>query len=157
MRLSKPSEERGHSVASGPTLRVVLDTCILKLATFPGENNASALIFELARTGLMEAWASPAILEEYADVLSDRPDFVAEIVETCRFCHPLTELSVIRHEPDNRFVECALAASAEFIITVNTGRGHFDRKRYQTVSVATPGEFINRPQVRRLVTKLTRG
>jgi GNAT superfamily N-acetyltransferase len=37
-------------------LRVVLDTCILKLATFPGENNASALIFELARAGLIEAW-----------------------------------------------------------------------------------------------------
>ena len=31
-------------------MRVVLDTCILKLATFPGENNASALIFELAHT-----------------------------------------------------------------------------------------------------------
>jgi hypothetical protein len=30
-------------------LRVVLDTCILKLATFPAENNASALVYELAR------------------------------------------------------------------------------------------------------------
>ena len=38
-------------------MRVVLDTCILKLATFPGENNASALIFELTRTGLV--WLSP--------------------------------------------------------------------------------------------------
>jgi hypothetical protein len=47
-------------------LRVVLDTCILKLATFPGEDNASALIFELARRDLIEAWASPAMLEEYA-------------------------------------------------------------------------------------------
>jgi hypothetical protein len=26
-------------------LRVVLDTCILKLATFPAEDNASALIY----------------------------------------------------------------------------------------------------------------
>jgi hypothetical protein len=63
-------------------LRVVLDTCILKLATFPAENNASALIFGLARAGLIEAWVSPAILEEYADVLADRPEFVAEIVES---------------------------------------------------------------------------
>jgi predicted nucleic acid-binding protein len=60
-------------------LRVVLDTCILKLATFPRQNNASALVFELALSGLIEAWASPSILEEYADVLGDRPDFVAEL------------------------------------------------------------------------------
>ena len=45
--------------------------------------------------------------------------FVAEIVESFPVCYPLTELSVIRHEPDNRFLECALAASAEFIVTVN--------------------------------------
>jgi hypothetical protein len=55
-------------------LRVVLDTCILKLATFPADNNASALIYELARSGLTEAWVSPAILEEYADVLGDHPE-----------------------------------------------------------------------------------
>ena len=88
-------------------MRVVLDTCILKLATFPGENNASALIFELAHAGLIEAWVSPAILEEYADVLGDQPEFVAEIVDRFTVCYPLTDLRVIRHEPDNRFLECA--------------------------------------------------
>jgi predicted nucleic acid-binding protein len=99
-------------------LRVVLDTCILKLETFPADNNSSALIYELARAGLIEAWVSTAILEEYADVLGDHPEFVAEIVESFPVCYPLTELSVIRHEPDNRFLECALAANAEFIVTV---------------------------------------
>ncbi len=72
------------------------------------------------------------MLEEYADVLADRPDFVAEIVENCRICHPLTELRIIRHEPDNRFVECAFAANADFIVTVNTAPGHFDRERFHT-------------------------
>ena len=67
-------------------MRVVLDTCILKLATFPGENNASALIFELARAGLIQTWVSPAILEEYADVLGDHPEFVAEIIESFHVC-----------------------------------------------------------------------
>ena len=138
-------------------MRVVLDTCILKLATFPAGNNASALIFELARTGLIEAWVSPAILEEYADVLGDHPELVAEIVDSFPVCYPLTELSVIRHEPDNRFLECALAASAEFVVTVNTAPGHFDRKHYQSVSVARPGEFLNVPDVGRLVKKLLRG
>jgi predicted nucleic acid-binding protein len=135
-------------------LRVVLDTCILKLATFPSENNAAALIFELARASLIEAWASPAMLEEYADVLGEHPDFVAEITGSCRLCHPLTELRVIRHEPDNRFLECALAASADVIVTVNTARGHFDRRQYQSVRVATPGEFLNLPEIGALVKKL---
>jgi predicted nucleic acid-binding protein len=138
-------------------LRVVLDTCILKLATFPAENNASALIYELARAGLIEPWVTPAILEEYADILGDHPEFVAKIVESFPVCYPLTELSIIRHEPDNRFLECALAASAEFIVTVNTAPGHFDRKEYQSVRVARPGEFLNLPEGARLVNKLSRG
>ena len=66
---------------------------------------------------------SPAILEEYADVLGDHPEFVGEVVESFPVCYPLTELIVIRHEPDNRFLECALAANAEFIVTVNTVTG----------------------------------
>lgn len=114
------------------------------------------LAFELARAGLIEAWVSPAILEEYADVLGDHPEFVAEIVAACSECHPLTELSVIRHEPDNRFLECALAASADVIITVNTAPGHFDQKQYQTVSVVRPAEFLTLPDVERLVKKLAR-
>jgi predicted nucleic acid-binding protein len=157
LRSSKRSDARAHCDAPGHTLRVVLDTCILKLATFPGENNASALIFELAHADLIEAWVSPAILEEYADVLGDHPEFVVEIVDRFLVCYPLTELSVIRHEPDNRFLECALAASAEFIVTVNTAPGHFDRKQYQTVSVMRPGEFLNLPEVAGLVKKLMRG
>jgi len=135
-------------------LRVILDTCILKLATFPSENNAAALIFEVARAGLFEAWASPAMLEEYADVLGDKPDFLADITEVCRICHPVTELRVIRHEPDNRFLECAFAAGADFLVTVNTARCHFDQKQYQSVRVVTPGEFLKLPEVSPLLKKL---
>ncbi len=136
-------------------MRVVLDTCVLKLATFPARSNVSALVFELVRSGLVEAWASPAILEEYGDVLGDDPEFVAEIVESCRVCYPLTELRVIRHEPDNRFLECAFAADADYIITVNTAPGHFDQQLYQTVRVVTPGEFLNFDSVSRLVRRTT--
>jgi hypothetical protein len=64
--------------------------------------------------------------------VGDHPEFVAEIVEASPFGHPLPELSVIRHEPDNRFLECALSVEAEFIVTVNTAPGHFDRKQYQS-------------------------
>jgi predicted nucleic acid-binding protein len=157
LRSSKASDAYGRCDEPDLTFRVVPDTCILKLATFSADNNASALICRLARAGLIEAWVSPAILEEHADVLGDHQEFVAEIVESFAVCYPLTELSVIRHDPDNRFVECALAADAEFIVTVNTAPGHFDRKHYQTVSVARPGEFLNVPEIGRLVKRLIRG
>ena len=68
-------------------MRVVLDTCILKLATFPGENNTSALIFQLTHTDLIEAWASPAILEENADVLS-----ICQALERQRLLHETAAL-----------------------------------------------------------------
>ncbi len=95
------------------------------------------------------------MLEEYADVLGNHPDFVAEIAGSCTTCYPLTELRVIRHEPDNRFLECALAASADFIVTVNTAPGHFDRKAYQTSRVVRPSEFLALPETARLVKTLT--
>jgi putative transposase len=55
------------------------------------------LRYELARAGLIEAWVSPAILEEYADVLADHPEFVAEIVESFPVCYPLTEPLQLNH------------------------------------------------------------
>jgi hypothetical protein len=57
----------------------------LKLATFSSDDNAAALIFQLARTELIEMWVSPAMLDEYDDVLQDHPDLLAEITEVCRF------------------------------------------------------------------------
>jgi hypothetical protein len=49
-------------------LKAVLDTCILELATFPNPNNPAALIVSLCAQGLLECWASPAMLEEYSVV-----------------------------------------------------------------------------------------
>jgi len=61
----------------------------------------------------------------------------------------------MRHEPDNRFLECALVANADFIVTVNTATGHFDQKAYQHVRVATPGEFLSLHPIAALLKKLT--
>jgi hypothetical protein len=49
-----------------------------------------------------------------------------------------------------------VAASARFLMTVNTAPGHFDRKQYQTVSIMRPGEFLNLPELGRVVKKLLR-
>src|SRR5262245_50555057 len=130
LRSSKRSDAHGRCGVPSPTLRVVRDTCILKLATCPADNNASALIYAPARGGLTVAWVTPAIIEEYADVLGDHPEFVDEIIESFPACYPLTALTIIRHEPDDGFLACARAANAELIVTVNAAPDHFDRKQY---------------------------
>lgn len=127
---------------------------MLKLATLPQPNNVSALIVRLCWDGLLECWASPAILEEYCVVLSDEPEVLALIQDRFQVCYPLITLDCIQHEPDNRFIECALAADAEFLVTVNTARGHFDRPCYGRVRVVTPGAFVNLGEVRRLIEKV---
>jgi hypothetical protein len=138
-------------------LRVVLDTCILKLATFPPDNNASALIYELARAGLMGARVTPAILEEYADVLGDHPEFVAEIVESFTVCYPLTEPQ--RHPARTRQPFPGVRACRKRRIHRHgeTAPGDFDRKQYQAANVTRPSEFLTVPEVGRLVKKLIRG
>jgi predicted nucleic acid-binding protein len=135
-------------------LRIVVDTCVFKLATFPSSDNPSALIAELALRGMVESWVSPAILDEYSRVLSQTPEFLAELLVVFETCYPITTLNVIRHEPDNRFAECALAVGADFLVTVNTARGHFDRKRLDEVRIVTPGEFVSLPAVQPLLAEL---
>ena len=97
-------------------MKVILDTCILKLATLPNPINPAALIVELFLAGDLQAWASPAMIEEYQEVLTDAPELLQRILSKLELCYPLTEFDVIRHKPDNRFLESALAVSADFQI-----------------------------------------
>ena len=134
-------------------MKLVLDTCVLKLATLPNPVNPAALIVELCLAGKLQPWASPAMIEEYSEVLAEFPSLLQRIIAAAEPCYPLTELDVIRHKPDNRFLECALAVPVECLITVNTARGHFDRRDYQGVKVLTPGAFVNLPAVQKLAQK----
>ncbi len=116
---------------------------MLKLATLPNPINPAALIAELGLRRSIDLFASPAILLEYGDVLGDTPEFLARLTGVLELCHPLTALRVVHHEPDNRFIECALACEADYLVTVNTARGHFDRPRYGRTRVLTPGRFVD--------------
>jgi len=127
---------------------------VLKLATLPNHPNAAANIFLLCRRRLIEGWVSWAMLEEYSDVLARFPNVLAAVGETFECCHALDELDLIAHEPDNRFVECALACDADYLITVNTARGHFDQPCYGRTRVLTPGRFLNLDEVQSLLTRL---
>jgi len=127
---------------------------VLKLATFPAADNPAALIVELGLRSIVEWWASPAVLEEYGYVLTDEPELLSEVFDAVELCYPLTELNVIRHEPDNRFLECALAVRADYIVTVNTAPGHFGKERFGPTRIVTPGTFVSLQRVQTLVRRL---
>jgi predicted nucleic acid-binding protein len=135
-------------------LKLVVDTCIVKMASFPAEDNPAALIVQMGLRRFFEWWVTPAILDEYTDVMAGDEELLVEILDRVQCCYPLTELSVISHEPDNRFVECALSVNADYIITVNCARGHFDRPAYGDSRVLTPGRFINSPAAVSLLRQL---
>jgi predicted nucleic acid-binding protein len=135
-------------------LNVTLDTCVLKLATLPNPVNKSAVIVELCLREVLRAYLTPDILAEYQRVLSDSPVLLEQIQSHFRLCLPLFSATAIAHEPDNRILECALASQSDYLITVNTARGHFDRKSYGDVRTATPGEFLGLSSVKALLRKM---
>lgn len=137
-----------------PTLNVTLDTCVLKLATLPHPASKSAVIVELCLREIVQAYVTADVLGEYQRVLYDHPVLLEQVQERFSLCLPLFTTTAIGHEPDNRILECALACQADYLLTVNTARGHFDRKTYGDVRVVTPGEFLQVTEVKTLLRRL---
>ncbi len=129
-------------------MRVVLDTNILISACWsPGGLEARALT--LALSGSVKACVSPAVLAEYRDVLT-RPKFrskqerIAGVLQALAagalHVVPAEAISLAVDEDDNRFLECAVAADALFLITGNL-------RDYPaacgTVRIVNAREFLN--------------
>jgi len=105
-------------------MRVVLDTNVIVSAlNFPGNER---LVLELALRGRFELCLSRFILEEVAGVLTRKFDWdgehtaqvlqgienAATVIDPAR----LSELIEGGHA-DNRIVECAVAANADYLVT----------------------------------------
>ena len=128
-------------------LRVVLDTNIIVSACLTPEGSP-ATILELALLGEFTLCLSSPILTEYQDVLA-RPKFSRDaarikvlldgIKELAEMVEPPHRLAISRDEEDNRFLECAQAADADFLVTGN--RRHFPDQIDRT-RILTPREFL---------------
>jgi putative PIN family toxin of toxin-antitoxin system len=119
-------------------IRVVFDTNILFSAVFK-EIGIPARVFDLVVAGVLTPCVSDAVLAEYRDVLS-RPVLrehtrrameVLDLIDAVGdHVFPAVSLSVCSDPDDNCFLECAEAASAEYLITGNTK--HFPASHRQT-------------------------
>jgi uncharacterized protein len=128
-------------------LRLVIDTNVVISAALKPEG-LQRTTFILAITKPARLYVSQPILEEYADVLS-RPElkirkglrrqFLQLIRNRSNLVVPSRRLEVSSDPDDNRFLECADAARADYLVTGNLR--HFPRFWKKTKSI-TPREFI---------------
>jgi uncharacterized protein len=128
-------------------LRAVYDTnVIVSGALVPGSIPAS--LISLAMHGTVQLYLSPAVLQEYRAVLC-RPKFGFQSEAVQVFLHDLQTAAIMVHptapvtispdEPDNRFLECAVTAKADYIVTGNAK--HFPAVECQGTRITSPADF----------------
>ena len=112
--------------ATGAAPRVVFDTNVL-VAAYNWPGGMADRAYWLVRRGVAGLHTSPFILDEVERILREKFGWEDErvaraVAQVRRFSagvHEATEdLDVIEEDPtDNRILECALAANAEFLVT----------------------------------------
>jgi hypothetical protein len=134
-------------------MRVVLDVNVLISAVISPRGNPAQILRLWEQEGF-ELVVSPPILEELERVihypriqekysLSEEhvKQFLQMIGSGVTIVEPSVELSVIEKDPpDNRYLECAIAAGASYIVT---GDDHLlGLKEYRGVAILNPTEFL---------------
>ena len=133
-------------------MKVVIDTNVFVSALFSAHGTPRRII-DLWKTSEITLCITKEILEEYIDVLR-RFDFIEKhelkrLLDLFKkrmnliFIAFTSSLSVIKDDPgDNKFIECAVAAKAQYIIS---GDKHLKAlKVYRNIKIVSPSEFLQR-------------
>lgn len=128
--------------------KVVLDTNIfISAILFKGEPGK---IIDLAITETIEVYISDPILKEIEQVLIKKfnlsPLIVRAIIDEIKdyavVVRPKIKLNIIKADPpDNRILECALEAKADFIVSGDKKHILF-LKKFKTIPTLTATEFL---------------
>jgi putative PIN family toxin of toxin-antitoxin system len=128
-------------------VRLVVDTNVLVSAVLKPDGLQRTVTL-LAVTKPARLYITPAILEEYADVLARRElrigkgvrlQLLQMIRNRCFAVVPRRRIEITSDPDDNIFIECADVARADYLITGN--QKHFPRF-WKCTKVITPREFI---------------
>ena len=128
---------------------VVLDTNVLVSGILRPFGRAAAIL-RLVAAGAIQAAYDIRILSEYREVLS-RPKFGFSGEQVRSFLDQLEQEGFgvsatplrfrLRDPNDEPFLEVALAAKAEALVTGN--KRHFPRKEFEEIKILSPSEFID--------------
>jgi len=130
-----------------PHPSVVLDTNVIVSAHLK-EEGFESFVLNLALAGKLRLFISDEIFEEYQNVLS-RPRFKfnpskietsLELIEKIsKRVLPKAKLKAAKDPDDNKFLECAEEAEADFLVTGN--KKHFP-KQWKNTRILNAKEFL---------------
>ena len=129
-------------------VRIVIDTNIVVSAALKPDGLQRTVLL-MAITKPARLYVSDAILAEYREVLSRselrirkglRQQLLQLVRSHAHLVAPLHSLQVSKDPDDNKFIECADAAQADYLVTGN--QRHFPRF-WKKTKVITSREFIN--------------
>jgi putative PIN family toxin of toxin-antitoxin system len=130
--------------------RVVLDTNVLVSAfLFDGKPRE---LFGKIISGSIRCFLSESILHEFNEVLQ-RPKFgvphevcqqiIQELYAICEVVAPSSRIDVVRSDPDdNRILECALEAKADFLVTGD--RHLLEIGTFRGIEILDPASCLSR-------------
>jgi uncharacterized protein len=128
-------------------LKVVLDTNVV-VSGLLRQKGAPAAILDAATSKQFHCYISESLLDEYREVLNRgylgldqrrTARFIADFQEVAIFVVPRKKVAVARDSDDDRVLECALEARANFIVTGNI---RDFPPRFHSVRVITPRDFL---------------
>ena len=131
-------------------MRVVFDTNVLVAAlVFPGGQGDAAL--RRVIEGKDQPVLSRAILDELLAVLGRKFARDAEelahvavfVSDLATVVTPKRRLRIVRDNPDNRILECALAGNAQAIVTGD--KGLLALKSFEGIPLMTPASYLVKP------------
>ncbi len=128
-------------------MRLVFDTNVY-VSAFLVPGSKSDLAFRLASRGVFELVISSEIAAETRDKLSTKfgyPEAQVDhaeraILEVATLVEPEDRLSVLEDEPDNRILECAVAAGAAAIVTGD--KDLLSLGSYERIGIMTVAELL---------------
>jgi len=129
-------------------LRVVIDTNIF-LSGLLNVSGAPAKLIKYFQHDLFLLVISEDILKEYINVIlefnndvlyENAEELFLTIMEKAIISNPTQKFDVCRDKDDNKFIECAIAAKADYIVTKNIK--HFPPKEYQGIKIVKIKDFL---------------
>lgn len=128
-------------------MRVVIDTSIFIASFWEGRSRTAV---ELWKKGKITLCVSEAILKEYFYIIPRFNRLNKEAGEllslfkarkNIKMITPSKRLKVIKEDPvDNKFIECAAEAKAEYIISADKHLRNL--RKYQGVRIVSSGGFL---------------
>lgn len=128
-------------------MKVVIDINVFISAFFGGIPSEVVRFIDRPECRLC---ISPAIVEEYVKVLKRKVSsslFIEKVLfycseaDTVEHTHDVPILNIVKKDPsDNKFIECAVALKADYIVTGD--HALLEVGEYEGIQIVTPREFV---------------